>query len=42
MKIVFIVDDNETNLAVAKQALEGHYKTFAPHILLDRIQKLIN
>jgi len=28
MKIVFIVDDNETNLMTAKQALEGYYKTY--------------
>ena len=29
MKIVFIVDDSETNLIAAKQALEGVYKTYA-------------
>jgi putative two-component system response regulator len=29
MKIIFIVDDNDTNLMTAKTALEGKYKTFA-------------
>jgi len=29
MKIIFIVDDNDTNLMAAKTALEGAYKTFA-------------
>jgi putative two-component system response regulator len=29
MKIIFIVDDNATNLVTAKNALEGVYKTFA-------------
>lgn len=29
MKIIFIVDDNGTNLLVAKTVLEGHYKSFA-------------
>jgi putative two-component system response regulator len=29
MKTVFIVDDNDTNLMAAKQALEGYYNTFA-------------
>ena len=29
MKIVFIVDDNDTNLMAAKTALEGVYKTYA-------------
>jgi putative two-component system response regulator len=28
MKIVFVVDDNATNLVTANQALEGHYKVF--------------
>ncbi|MCL2188051.1 MAG: response regulator [Defluviitaleaceae bacterium] len=28
-KIVFIVDDNETNRVTAKNALEGIYKTYA-------------
>ena len=41
MKIVFIVDDNETNLMVAKQALEGHYKTFAM-TFAARMFKLLN
>jgi len=30
MKIVFIVDDNATNLVTAKKALDGVYKTFTP------------
>ena len=38
MKIVFIVDDNDTNLMAAKQALEGHYKTFA----LPSAEKMFN
>ena len=29
MKTIFIVDDNDTNLLMAKTALEGVYKTFA-------------
>lgn len=29
MKIIFIVDDNATNLVTAKNALVGHYKTYA-------------
>ena len=29
MKIIFIVDDNDTNLMAAKTALEGVYKTYA-------------
>ena len=29
MKTVFIVDDNDTNIMSAKQALEGYYKTYA-------------
>ena len=29
MKIIFIVDDNDTNLMTAKVALEGKYKSFA-------------
>jgi putative two-component system response regulator len=29
MKTIFIVDDNDTNLMMAKLALEGEYKTFA-------------
>ena len=29
MKTIFIIDDNETNLLVAKQALDGLYRTFA-------------
>jgi putative two-component system response regulator len=29
LKTIFIVDDSETNLAVAKQALDGAYRTFA-------------
>ena len=29
MKIVFIVDDSETSLVAAEQALEGNYKTYA-------------
>ena len=29
MKIVFIVDDNDTNLMAAKTALDGVYKTYA-------------
>ena len=29
MKIVFIVDDNDTNLMAAKTTLEGIYKTYA-------------
>ena len=29
MKIIFIVDDNDTNLMVAKQVLDEHYKTYA-------------
>ena len=29
MKTIFIVDDNDTNLMAAKNALDGHYKTFA-------------
>ena len=29
MKIIFIVDDNDTNLMAAKTALEGNYKTYA-------------
>jgi putative two-component system response regulator len=29
MKIIFIVDDNATNLVTAKNALEGSYKSFA-------------
>ena len=28
-KVIFIVDDNETNRVAAKQALENTYKTFA-------------
>ncbi|MDR3012510.1 MAG: response regulator [Chitinispirillales bacterium] len=28
MKTIFIVDDNDTNLMVAKRALDGHYRTF--------------
>ncbi|MDR1857952.1 MAG: response regulator [Treponema sp.] len=27
-KTIFVVDDNDTNLAKAKQALEGHYRVF--------------
>ena len=29
MRIVFVVDDNETNLVVAKLALESSYKVYA-------------
>jgi putative two-component system response regulator len=29
MKIIFVVDDNDTNLMAAKTALDGSYKTFA-------------
>ncbi|MCL1930764.1 MAG: response regulator [Treponema sp.] len=29
MKVIFIVDDNDTNLMAAKTALDGSYKTFA-------------
>ena len=29
MKVVYIVDDNATNLVAAKTALEGTYKTYA-------------
>jgi len=29
MKIVFVVDDNATNLVTAKNALDGTYKTYA-------------
>ena len=29
MKIIFIVDDNDTNLMAAKTALDGIYKTYA-------------
>ena len=29
MKTVFIVDDSETNLMAAKQALDGNYKSYA-------------
>jgi putative two-component system response regulator len=29
MKTIFIVDDNDTNLMAAKNALDGYYKTFA-------------
>jgi putative two-component system response regulator len=43
MKIVFIVDDNDTNLMAAKQALEGHYKTYAlssAKKMLDLMEKI--
>ena len=29
MKTIFIVDDNHTNLATAKEALDGRFRTFA-------------
>ena len=29
MKIIFIVDDNETNLEMARQVLEGKYKIYS-------------
>ena len=29
MKTIFIVDDNDTNLMIAKTALDGAYKSFA-------------
>ena len=41
MKTVFVVDDSETNLMTAKQALEGHYKTFAM-TFAARMFKLLN